>query len=142
MRYIVADERPVTLKDVQTALSQAGGEYEIDGEETEATLSHRGHRVGHLTLNAPGDGLFDAERDELVEFAAAGDGPGKTRVLETLRAAHGIVAVQVLFGDGDADRTLSAIDPLWRWLHANRHGLLQADAEGYYDAQELILELE
>jgi hypothetical protein len=37
---------------------------------------------------------------------------------------------------------LKAIDPLWRWLHANRRGLLQADGEGYYDAKGLVLELE
>jgi hypothetical protein len=142
MRYIVADERPVTLEDVHTALAQAGGEYDVDGEETEATLSYRGHRVGHVTLNVPGDELFDAERDELVAFAEEGDGRDKSRVLDTLRSARGIVAVQVLFGDGNSERTLKAIDPLWRWLHANRRGLLQADGEGYYDAKGLVLELE
>jgi len=142
MRYIVADERPVALEDVRRALSETGEGYEVDGEETEATISYRGHHVGHLTLNAPGDGLFDAERNELLEFAEAGEGPGKRRVLDTLRAARTIVAVQVLFGDGDTERTLAAIDPIWRWLHANRRGLLQADREGYYDARELILELD
>jgi hypothetical protein len=142
MRYIVADERPVTLEDVQAALAETGGAYEIDGEETEATVSYGGHRVGHLTLNAPGDGLFDVERDELVGFAEDGEGQGKGRVLDTLRAARGIVALQVLFGDGDTERTLGVIDPLWRWLHANRRGLLQADGEGYYDAHGLVLEVD
>jgi hypothetical protein len=142
MRYIVADERPVTLGDVRSALVEAGGGYEVDGEETEATIVYRGNRVGHLTLNTPGDGLFDEERDELVEFAEEGDGRGKQRVIDTLRAAHGIIAVQVLFGDGDTERTLTALDPIWRWLHANRRGLLQADGEGYYDGDALILELE
>lgn len=142
MRFIVADERPVTLADVQGALSDAGADYEIDGEETEATVSYRGHRVGHLTLNVPGDGLFDEERDELVEFAEDGNGRGKRRVIDILRAARSIVAVQVLFGDGDTERTLTALDPLWRWLHANRRGLLQADGEGYYEGPELILEVE
>lgn len=141
MRYIVADERPVTLTDVQVALAEAGGPYEVDGEETEATISYRGHRVAHLTLNAPGDGLFDAERGELLELAEEGEGPGKRRVLDTLRAAREIVAVQVLFGDGDDERTLAAIDPIWRWLHANRRGLLQAGGEGYYDRHGLILKV-
>jgi len=142
MRYIVVDERPVTLTDVQTALSEPDGDYVVDGEETEASVSFRGQVVGHLTLNVPGDGLFDEERDELVEFADEGDARGKRRVLDALRRARGIVAVQVLFGDGDPERTLGALDPLWRWLHVNRRGLLQADGEGYYDGQELIFELE
>jgi hypothetical protein len=141
MRFIVADERPVTLADVQAALTEDDADYKIDGEEMEATVSYRGHRVGHLTLNVPGDGLFDAERDELVEFAEDGTGGGKRRVIDTLRAARGIVAVQVLFGDGDSERTLTALDPLWHWLRANRRGLLQADGEGYYEGPELILEV-
>jgi hypothetical protein len=142
MRYIVADERPVTLPDVEAALTETGRDYVVDGEDTEATLRYRGNAVGHLTLNVPDDGLFDEERDELVAFAEDGDGRGKDRVLETLRTARGIVAVQILFGDGDTERTLSAIDPLWRWLHANRRGLLQADGEGYYDDTGLILAVE
>ena len=137
MRYVVADERPVTLDDIQGAL--AGADYVIDGEETEATINHGGYTVGHLTLNVPGDGLFDAERQELIDFAQDGTGRGKQRVLDTLRAARSIVAVQVLSGDGDTEHTLSAIDPLWHWLHHNRRGLLQADGEGYYDAKGHIL---
>ena len=142
MRYIVADERPVTLNDVRGALAEAGDGYEVDGEETEATINYRGRPVGHLTLNTPGDGLFDEERDELVEFAEDGDGRGRTRVIDTLRVANAIVAVQVLSGDGDSERTLTAIDPIWRWMRGNRRGLLQADGEGYYDGDKLILELE
>ena len=142
MRYIVADERAVTLQDVEGALVAAGAGYELDGDDNEATIKYRGHAVGHLTFNTPGDGLFDDERDELVEFAEDGEGKGRQRVLDTLRTARAIVAVQVLFGDGDTERTLEAIDPIWRWLHANRRGLLQADGEGYYDANGQVLKLE
>ena len=139
MRFIVADDRPVTITDVRAGLSSASHEYELVGDDTEATVTFRGHRVGHLTLNVPGDGLFDAERAELLGFAEDGEGGGKARVLDVLRAARGIVAVQVLFGDGDTERTLAALDPLWRWLDANRVGLLQADGEGYYGDNRLIL---
>jgi hypothetical protein len=142
MRYIVADERPVTVAQLQSALSEASADYKFDGDEIEATIIFRGHRVGHLTLNVPGDGLFDAERAELITFAEDGTGSAKQRVIDTLHAARGIVAVQVLFGDGDTERTLASLDPLWHWLHANRTGLLQADGEGYYQQQGLILTLE
>jgi hypothetical protein len=86
--------------------------------------------------------LFDDERAELIESADQGEGPGKAAVLETLRDARIILAVQVLFGNGDPEETLDALDPLWSWLQENRQGLLQADGEGYYDANGLILELE
>lgn len=141
MRYIVADERPVTLEDVRRALEVPDGSCEIEGDGTEATITHRGHRAGHLTINSPGDGIFDEERDELMEIVKRGPDRIRDDVLATLRAAQNIVAVQVLFGDGNIENTLAAIDPLWRWLHDNRRGLLQADGEGYYDARGLILKV-
>ena len=143
MRYIVADERPVSLENVRTAFAQADGGYDVDGEDGEATITHYDAPIAHLSLNAPGDNLFDDERDELIELAEdADERSARNRVVDTLRAARGIVAVQVLFGDGSTEGTLDLLVPLWTWLRANRHGLLQADGEGYYDGGELIFPLE
>ena len=144
MRFIVSDERPIALDDIRTAFVAAGIEYEVDGEDNEATIAYQGEAIGQVTLNVPGDGLFDEERDELVEFAQDGDEStkGRGRVIDTLRAARAIVAVQVLSGEEDPDRTPERLHPLWTWLQANRRGLLQADGEGYYDGERLILALE
>jgi len=38
-----------------------------------------------------------------------------------------------------AEQTLELLSPLWEWLLANRRGLIQADGEGFYDGQHLIL---
>lgn len=143
MRYIVSDDRPVGLEDVRAVFAKAGPGYQVAGEQSEATVVYEGNPIGHVSLNVPGDGLFDEERDELIEFAADNDDePAKDVVVNTLRGSHVIVAVQVLFGDGDTDRTLDLLDPLWIWLQAHRRGLLQADGEGYYDGDELILAVE
>jgi hypothetical protein len=142
MRYIVADEQPVNLEDIGTAFAKAGVEYHVDGEETEVTITYEDRPIGHVTLNVPGDGLFEEERDELIEFAEEGNEAQKRRVIETLRTAREIVAVQVLFGSGDTDWTLDCLSPLWTWLQSNRRGLIQADGEGYYDGHDLILPLE
>jgi hypothetical protein len=113
-------------------------------DDTAATIHHAGATIAHVEINVPGDGLFDDERDELVEFAtdASGDASATARVLETLAGARAIVAAQVLFGTGDTETTLSRLDPLWGWLFRNREGLLQADGEGYYDAQGLVLQVQ
>lgn len=116
MRYIVADEQFVSLQDIGKVFGEAGVEYDIDGEETEATIAYEGRPIGHVTLNVPGDGLFEDERDELIEFAEEGNETQKRRVIDTLRAAREIVAVQVLFGGGDTDWTLDCLSPLWTWL--------------------------
>jgi len=141
MRYIVADERPVTIDDVRRAFAVEEEDYVIDGEDNEAGVALDGRMLAHVTLNVPGDGLFDDERAELLESAADGEGTGKATVLETLSQARTIVAVQVLLGFGDTDETLDALGPLWSWLQDNRRGLLHAEGEGYYDADGLILEL-
>jgi hypothetical protein len=97
MRYIVADEQSVSLEDIGKAFAEAGVEYDVDGEETEVTIAYEGRPIGHVTLNVPGDGLFEEERDELIEFAEEGNEAQKRRVIDTVRAAREIVAVTSLF---------------------------------------------
>jgi hypothetical protein len=142
MRYIVVDERPITVADVRRAFAAEEEDYEVNGEDPEAGVALDGRMIGHVTINVPGDGLFDDERAELSEAAEEGEGPGKESVLETLANARAILAVQVLFGNSDTDVTLDALAPLWSWLQDNRRGLLHAEGEGYYDADGLILSLE
>jgi|SRR6185369_10142551 len=142
MRYIVDDERPITVDDVRRAFAVEDEDYVVDGKDPEAGVALDGRMIAHVTMNIPGDGLFDEERAELSEAAESGEGPGKATVLETLASARAILAVQVLFGNSDPDETLEALTPLWSWLQDNRRGLLQADDEGYYDADGLILALE
>ena len=143
MRYLVADERPVTVDTIATFFAGLGADYSTDPGEDEITVSHKGQPIAHVTLNVPGDDLFDEEREELLEFAEdAEDGPAKRQVRATLRAARAIVAAQVLWGGRDAEAALSALDPFWAWLFAERQGLMQADGEGYYTAAGLLLEVE
>jgi hypothetical protein len=143
MRYIVADDRPVTADAVATFFTGLGPAYKADVDDDDVVVEHDGHPVAHVTFATPGDGLFDEEREELIEFAEdADDGPEKARVLATLRGARGIVAVQVLMGGRDTEAVLGAIDPLWAWLFAERKGLMQADGEGYYAATGQVLEVE
>ena len=108
-----------------------------DGE-----IVDRGNVCGAIEVSTPSDELFEEEIAEFREFLdEVPMTPGKRRVLECLDRCKAIVAVQVLFGTGDAETTLQKVDPLWNWLFANRSGLLQADGEGFYDGQTLLVEL-
>ena len=144
MRYVSTDQRPVTAAELRNALLATGPGYDIQVDDVAATIIHAGVTIAHVEINVPGDGLFDEERDELVEFAVntTGDLAAKERVLQTLRMAQTIVATQVLFGTGENDSTLRRLDPLWAWLFRNRQGLLQAEGEGYYDVRGLVLRME
>lgn len=142
MRFIVTGEQPVTVADARQAFTAGGPDYRFEEGPSELTVSHGDSRVADITFNAPGDSLFDEERDELVELVEEARGRRKREVLEALRAARQILAVQVLFGGDDVDTTLRRIDPLWAWLTSNRTGLIQADGEGYYGEGKLILKVE
>lgn len=143
MRYLLADDRPVSVADVETFFATLDGEYATEGGEDEVVVNHTGDAIAYITFNAPGDGLFEEELEELREFADdAEDGPGKRQVLATLEGARQIVAAQILMGGRDPEAVLSALDPFWAWLFAERKGLMQADGEGYYNAEGQILEVE
>jgi len=143
MRYVSSDRRPITGAELRDALLATGSGYDVEVDDTAATIVHAGATIAHVEINTPGDGLFDEECAELMEFAAtaSGDVPAKARVLQTLREAQTIVAAQVLFGTGETESTLRRLDPLWAWLFRNRQGLLQAEGEGYYDVRGLVLRM-
>ena len=145
LRYVVADERPVSVADVQRAFAGAGARYRVEAQSDvgrAATILYDGQPVAELEINEPGDGLFEDEREELLEEAADAEGRGKRGVLSALRGARRIVAAQVLLGGGEATAALARLAPLWEWLAANRRGVLQADGEGYYDGGELVLRVD
>lgn len=135
MRYIVTDEQRVSLSEIERALRAIDPHYLVgDGD-----LKHDDGLYGQLEINQPGDGLFEEEVDELKAELEDTRGKAKKKVEAVLENAKAVVAIQVLWQDRDIEETLKKIDPLWKWLFANRQGLLQADGEGWYDASGLIL---
>ena len=146
MRFVVADDKEVSLSKINSGLKQIDAGYSIefgDDADDAGDLTFNGDIYGALEINRPGDGLFDEEIDELKEFLEDAEGERKPEVLQTLNDAKVIIALQVLQqGRATQEETFVRIDPLWEWLFANYKGLMQADAEGYYDAEELILEVE
>ena len=138
MRYILTDDRETTLSQIETGLKQVDPGYSIgDGE----TLMYGDELYGEIEINVPGDGLFEAEVEDLKEEIQDNRGRNKTTVLEALQKARAIVAVRVLWQGRETEQTLEKIDPLWEWLFDNREGLLQADGEGYYNQSKHILKV-
>ncbi len=140
LRYVVTDPAPVDLRAVGVALEVDDDTLEARFEPEGGVLLRRGTPIAEFELTTPDDDLFAEEIEELAEFASAGEGRGKADVLETLASARAIVAVQVLSPDASADGSLAALEPAWHWLFEHREGLLQADGEGWHDAESLILE--
>lgn len=144
MRFFDISEEPLTIRAIEGALRDVDPAYRLEEPES-ARIPQADMYIGdglyaEIEINAPGDGLFEREIAEMLEFVEDVEGKGRKRVENVLRGARRIVSVRVLSQDRESEDTIAGIDPLWRWLFSTRAGLLQADGEGYYDADNLVLE--
>jgi hypothetical protein len=145
MRFISDDEKDITLSFIETALREIDSNYAIDRDtetDSEGDLMYDGGVYGEIEVNRPGDGLFDEEIGELKECAENAEGEHKEKVLTLLNRSRTLVAVRVLHQGRSDEETFQKLDLLWEMLFRHRSGLMQADADGYYDASGLILEVE
>ncbi|MFZ5556087.1 MAG: hypothetical protein ACOZDY_05105 [Pseudomonadota bacterium] len=139
MRFFIEGDRVPSDEDLVELFDEAGAGFKL----SDGVLFRDAEDFAVIEVNRRGEELFDDEIREFREsLAEVPDGPGKARVARCLDAAGAVVAVQVLFGGRDADETLEALDPLWDTLFADYGGLMQADAEGFYDADDQVLELD
>ncbi|MBN9118308.1 MAG: hypothetical protein J0I06_03960 [Planctomycetes bacterium] len=137
MRFFDTHKKPLKLGTLRSALRRIDRKFDLDRGQ----LTYDGADFAQVEISEPGDGTFDAE---LAEFRAAVEAKrgtkvaaAKAQVLETLDKTKRTIAVRV-GGHGDA---LDLLDTLWDWLFRRRSGLLQADGEGFYQDEDLILPL-
>lgn len=143
MRFIMTGPQPVLLTDLEAALQQIDARYALirpEFDETRADLHHAGDVLGEIEINATGDDIFDEDIADLKELVPSHNTPEERRVIEALSSANQIIAVSTLWEGTNSEPTLERLDPLWDWLFAHFEGLLQADNDGFYDADGLILE--
>lgn len=141
MRYITGAARAVSLADIETALRQSDAAYAIVNTDIDdmGDLMYGDRRLGIIEINRPGEDIFEDDIAEFRDLVGGQDTPEQRRVLETLDHAQAIIAVEAIWPGAQAEPTLSRLDPLWDWLFATYPGLLQADNEGFYEGDELVL---
>jgi hypothetical protein len=143
LRFITTDTAPIDLEKIGEVLQSTDPRYALEIQGKDATLHYDGDPYADLEINLPGDGLFEEEIEELIEFLEDAKGQKKKRVQAVLKDTKQIFAAQVVFGGRDLEATFDRIDPIWVYLFEHHKGLLQADGEGYYDSPEhLLLEMD
>lgn len=120
MRYIVTDDQPLLLGDLDAALKSIDPNYAI----TNGDFHYGSDLYGEIEINPRGEELCDEELSELEEFAEDSEGAHKQRVIDTLCGAKAILAVRVLWQGRESEPTLKKNHPLWEWLFSNRQGLM------------------
>jgi hypothetical protein len=138
LRFLSEDDRPSALGEIVSGLRNADPGFEL-GED--GGLKRGDELLAQLEVNKAGDALFETEIDELRKEAEPG-GAAARAVTTRLESVTAVLAVRVLWQQRTAEQTLDLLGPLWEWLLANRRGLIQADGEGFYEGQELILATE
>lgn len=137
MRFFDTKKKPLTLKSLGSALRRADRKFGI----ALGQLTYNGEDFAQVEISGPGDRVFAAELASFRANVAAKRGPKvaatKAKVLATLDATKRTVVVRV----GDHDDALDLLDVVWDWLFEHRSGLLQADGEGFYEDETLILAL-
>jgi hypothetical protein len=135
MRFLSEDDQLLNLEEILSGLRSADPGFRLDED---GILARGEELLAELEVSRPGDDLFTAEIDELRELAGQDSAAGQA-VATRLELVTAILAVRVLRQERTAEQTLNLLDPLWHRLEAHSHGLVQADGEGFYEAQRLIL---
>jgi len=131
-RFFDRSDEPISTDDFISTVLAASPSFTRD----ESTLLHQGRILADFALNVPGDGLFDEEIAEFLEYAD--DQPGWPLVSDTLKSTQRIFCFQVLNGIEDDEERFNAITQVLAEI--DREGLFQFDGVGFYQEDELIWE--
>lgn len=157
MRYIVLEPleklqtHPLTLGEIEIALRQLDPEYSVELPQDVvyemADLNYGGQVYVELEINRPGDDLFADEQAELIDeldsytFDATEGQAAQAKLRHRLQQASLMVIARIIYGDNGLTDGVRLLEPLWDWLFRMYDGVLQVDYEGYYSAQNVLLEL-
>lgn len=133
MRFFLADGPPPALDEMAAALMMGDPASLLVRDSAEpgrADLYFSDVLYAEIELNAPGDEIFDEDRDELAEELDKQDDPGADEAKKALAGATGAVVLHV-FEPGHDDYT--RLNLLIDWLFETRTGVLQVDEEGFFD---------
>ena len=120
-RYVVTDDRAVTLKELEEALQQVDPAYAIEGD----LIKLGAGEYGIIDITQRGDPICDDDLNLLARFAEKTKHHEET--LASLRNAKCMVTVQPLRSDG--------LEPLWDWLLRNLAGILAFEG-GHFCSRE------
>jgi hypothetical protein len=138
MRFFVDGERPSGIAEIAAALKSIDPAFDIRGRDL-----YRGiERLGQIEIAGHGDSVFGEGIRDLVHHIDTVGGDAAPLVKERLERATATITLELFWGKRGTEPTLDLVAPLWQWLFEHHRGLLQADGEGVYDADRLLLELD
>ena len=136
LQFILIEDQKTTLLQIARGLKKADPEYRFESSEY---FLHGNDLLAQVQIYHRGEDLFRSQIEWLRYRASSQDKPAKEPVLQMLENASRILFFQVLQVELSAEQALPLFSPLWDWLFTHRKGLLYVDAEGFWDAEGLLL---
>ena len=95
IRYFDTSEQPLAMSEIESALRAVDPTYRLESPESaevaQADLYLGDGLYGEVEINQPGDGLFEDEIAEMLEFLEDAEGEGRTRVEKVLKEARRVI---------------------------------------------------
>ena len=138
LRFFDEEPKPLTIVDLEAGLKtvDAAFRFEQDGD-----LFRGDQLLAEVEINVPGEGVFEGELDEFLESIEAAGVDDPKGVRDRISRARAIIALRVLRQARTSEATSELLQPAIDWIAGSRSGLFQVDGEGFYDGEELLLEL-
>jgi hypothetical protein len=142
MRFILTDPRTLDMKAIGDVLTAVDPHYVMRPTDLDDLVEvlYDDTLYGQIEIDNHGDELFEDDISAFTEMLGEAKTPGETTVADALKTATQIIAVEMFWEGTNGEATFEKFDPLWDWLFANRKGVLQADTEGFYSAEGLLVE--
>ena len=144
MRFMVCDNTEINLDEIEEQLHTLDAKYSFQRTAFEfeevADIFYDSIAIGQIEINHDDDEIFEDDVAAFRDMVGEPKTAEESFVLSVLDTARYMIAIEALWEGIEAENTLEKFDPLWVWLFANRHGILQADNEGFYTANGLIVE--
>jgi hypothetical protein len=123
-RYVVTDERPIQLDDLEAALRIAHPDYAIE----QGLLRLGSREIGLIDISVRGDPICDGDLELLVR-QADNNNPRHAAIASQIEQARSLVCVQRLASMDD--KAEDFLVPLWDWLLHHRSGVLASEGGGF-----------
>ena len=152
IRAFCKSDEPPTVQEILDAIAETGIDAEIDNEVTDRDsiyleeweqfgYRYNDRRNSVLVECNRRDGPSSVADEEISEFIesveSADDSPGKNKVLKHLEETLFVISCRL--PDDIDDDGIEANGALLSYLEKNYDGMIQADGEGFYDEDELVV---
>ena len=142
MRFLLCDPRMLDINAVGNILTAIDLRYMMRPTDLDDLVEvlYDGTLYGQIEIDTRGDEMFTDDISAFTEMLGQVSTPQEIIVADSLKAATQIIAVEMFWEGTNGEATFEKFDPLWAWLFNNRKGILQADTEGFYNVDGLLVE--